>query len=83
MSAMDGFNSEFYVPGSYNCSVNTRLFQIDALRTQTNFNIVLPATTIDMYEDVTFNTTATMSANFPDAIYYCYFVPGTAYSAWT
>ena len=34
-------------------------------------------------EDVIFNTTATLSGYLPDAIYYCYFVPSTAYRVWT
>jgi hypothetical protein len=32
---------------------------------------------------VFFNSTATLSGYLPDAIYYCYFVPGTAFSTWT
>jgi hypothetical protein len=31
---------------------------------------------------VTFSTTATLSGYLPDAIYFCYFVPGTAKHRW-
>ena len=31
---------------------------------------------------MTFNTTATLSGNLPDAIYFCWFLPATADSRW-
>jgi hypothetical protein len=82
MSALDGFNGDYYVPGSFNCSNNTRYFQIDALRTITNYENS-DTTTLEGVEDVTFNTTSTISGYLPDAIYFCYFVPKTAKRVWT
>jgi hypothetical protein len=82
MSALDGFNGDYYVPGSFNCTNNARYFQIDVMRTITNFQDT-PTTSLEGIEDVTFNTTATISGYLPDAIYYCYFVPKTAKKVWT
>ncbi len=79
MSAIDGANAEFYVPGIYPCGNNSKYFEIDATRTKTNFQMKPNAIkTQEGTEDVLFNATATLSGYLPDAIYYCYFVPGTA-----
>lgn len=84
MSALDGANGEYYVPGTFPCANNTKYFEIDATRTTTNFQYKPQAfDTLQGSEDVVFNTTATLSGYLPDAIYYCYFVPGTAYRLWT
>jgi hypothetical protein len=82
IAALNGFNGDYYVPGSFNCTNNTRWFQVDAMRTITNYRTT-PTNSLEGVEDVTFNTTATLSGYLPDAIYYCWFVPGTAYKAWT
>lgn len=82
MAAVNGFNAEYYVPGSFNCSNFTKYFEIDAARTATNFRIKDQRTMLGV-EDVVFNTSATLSNHLPDVIYYCYFVPGTAYKVWT
>lgn len=82
MSALDGFNGDYYVPGSYNCTNNTRYFQIDVLRTYTKYTSA-SLLDVDDYEDVVFNTTSSISGYLPDAIYYCFFVPKTAKQVWT
>ena len=84
MSALDGFNSEQYVPGAFNCANFTRYFERDATHTATNYRLKPNAfDTLEGGEDVVFNTTGTLSGHLPDAIYYCYFLPSTAYTLWT
>lgn len=84
LAALDGANGEYYVPGSFPCANNTKYFEIDVTRTSTNFRMKPDAVnTLEGTEDVLFNATATFSGHLPDAIYYCYFVPGTAYRVWT
>ncbi len=39
MAAVKGFDADYYVPGSFNCSNFTKYFEIDAVRTTTNFRI--------------------------------------------
>jgi hypothetical protein len=51
------------------------------MHTYTNYQIK-STDTQEGVEDVFFNTTATASGYLPDAIYYCYFVPSTAYKNW-
>ena len=82
LSALDGANSNYYVPGSYPCANNTKYFWIDTLHTITNYRIK-NSNTQSGKEDMFFNTTSTLSGYLPDAIYYCYFVPSTAYNTWT
>ena len=81
LAALYGLKSESYVSGTIPCANNTKYFSIDTMRTVTNWEIK-KYNTIDGIEDVTFNTTATLSGYLPDAIYYCYIVPSTAYSVW-
>lgn len=84
MSAIDGSNAEYYVPGSFPCGNNTRYFEIDATRTRTNFQTKPNAfKSMEGTEDAIFNATATLSGYLPDSIYHCYFVPGTAFRTWT
>ena len=84
MSALDGFNGEYYVPGSFACANNTRYFERDATHMITNYQLRPDAfNTLDGGENVVFNTTGTLSGYLPDAIYYCYFLPSTAYRLWT
>ena len=84
MSAIEGANADYYVPGAYPCGNNTKYFEIDATRTRTNYKLKPNyADSLEGREDVFFNSTATLSGYLPDALYYCYFVPGTAYSTWT
>ena len=77
LSAVSGFNAERYIPGVFPCANNTRYFQSDTIGTIDNFKTTSTSTLAGV-EDVTFNTIATLSGYLPDAIYYCYFVPGTA-----
>ena len=37
MSALDGFNGEKYVPGSFPCANNTRFFERDTTHMITNY----------------------------------------------
>jgi len=84
MSALDGFNGEYYVPGSFSCANNTKYFERDATHMITNYQMRPNAfDTLDGGENVVFNTTGTISGYLPDAIYYCYFLPSTAYRLWT
>ena len=84
MSALDGFNGDYYVPGAFNCANNTRYFEQDATHSITNYQMKPQAfDTQEGSEDVTFNITATLSGYLPDAIYYCYFLPSTSQRVWT
>lgn len=81
MSALNGFNGEYYVPGTFNCVNNTRYFQLDLIKTESTFATTNTGTLEGIETDV-FSATATASGYLPDAIYYCYFVPGTAFKVW-
>ena len=39
MSALDGFNGDYYVPGAFNCANNTRYFEQDATHSITNYQL--------------------------------------------
>jgi hypothetical protein len=39
MSALDGFNGDYYVPGAFNCANNTRYFEQDATHSITNYQM--------------------------------------------
>jgi hypothetical protein len=36
LSAINGANADYYVPGAFPCGNNTKYFEIDATRTRTN-----------------------------------------------
>ena len=84
ISALAGFNSEAYLPGSFACVNNTKYFEIDTTHTLTNYRANPNAfSALETGENVVFNTTGTLSGYLPDAIYYCYFLPSKAVRTWT
>lgn len=78
ISAVEGLQMDYYVPGSKTCAYLSKDTQIDVLRMiaqigNPNVN----------QEDLIFNITATISKSFPDALYKCYFLPNSAMQSWT
>jgi len=74
LAALDGLNSDKYVPNSKSCVLNAKGFQIDVMRFETKYEATT-ARDRDAYEDIVFNATAAMSGYLPDTIYFCYFMP--------
>ncbi len=81
ISALNGMNADYYVPGSFDCAYSTLYTQIDFLSMQ-NYLYETPQTDENLKESQFFNVTGTLSENLPDAIYICYTLPGIAKEMW-
>lgn len=77
ISAVEGLQMDYYVPGSKDCAYLSKDTQIDVLRMISEIG----NTTVNQ-EDLIFNITGTISKSFPDALYKCYFIPNSAVLTW-
>ena len=76
IAALNGFRSDYYVPGTMDCAYTTKYTQIEFMRMYTYLT-----TLKSNDETTTFNITGTISGSFPDAIYKCYSIPGKGESS--
>lgn len=77
ISAFEGFNLDYYVPGSNRCVFLSKDTELDVLHMESELKMQNAST-----EDKVFNVTGTISKNFPDAVYYCYDIPTQAFDTW-
>eukprot|EP00347_Sterkiella_histriomuscorum_P009733 403340092 len=82
LAALNGLQSEKYVPNSKACVNNTKYFQIDTQTFMLRYNNQ-PDDSLETKEGLVFNATATVSGYLPNAIYFCYFIPQTSLKRWT
>lgn len=83
LSALNGLNSDRYVPNTKTCVNNTKYFQIDYMSFKNMYEDRERPMTVKEKETLLFNATAALSGYLPDAIYYCYFLPQVSYDTWT
>ncbi|CDW83524.1 UNKNOWN [Stylonychia lemnae] len=81
IAALNGLNSDKFVPNSKACAKNARNFTIDAERFKTKYESTTNRDR-EAYEQIVFNATAAVSGYLPDAIYYCYFIPDVSFQNW-
>ena len=78
LSAVEGLQMEYYVPGAKDCAYLSKDTQVDIMRMVSQ--IGNPEVN---QEDLIFNITGTISYHFPDALYKCYYLPSKAMDTWS
>lgn len=81
IAALKGLQAIKYVPNAMKCASNAKYSIIDIELLKYRYEN-LPDDSYDTKEQMFFNLTATLSGYFPDAIYYCYFIPETSSIGW-
>lgn len=83
---MNGLKSDDYVPGSIDCGLNALATNNDILDLYAYFSDAnesnRPKEKKARIEEATFTVLKSLTANIPDTIYNCYFIPQVSTFRW-
>ena len=83
---LNGLKADDYVPGSFACAENVEATYIDYTNIQTYFSsdneANRPTDTKERNEEAFFKTIESVTANLPNTIYNCYFIPMMSAYRW-